>query len=84
VLDDLQPTVASLGDLSPDLENLFKNVDPLIDAGDKGLPALSRTLSVVFFLLSTVFVWRSFYGMRIGGSQPSVSHRAVGAVARGK
>jgi K(+)-stimulated pyrophosphate-energized sodium pump len=47
-------------------------------------PALSRTLSVVFFLLSTVFVWRSFYGMRIGGSQPSVPHRAVGAVARGK
>ena len=48
-------------------------------------PALSRTLSVVFFLLSTVFVWRSFYGMRIrGGAQPPVPHRAVGAVARGK
>jgi K(+)-stimulated pyrophosphate-energized sodium pump len=47
-------------------------------------PALSRTLSVVFFLLSTVFVWRSFYGMRIRGGEPSLTHRAVGAVARGK
>jgi K(+)-stimulated pyrophosphate-energized sodium pump len=47
-------------------------------------PTLSRTLSVVFFLLSAVFVWRSFYGMRIRGGEPSVPHRAVGAVARGK
>jgi K(+)-stimulated pyrophosphate-energized sodium pump len=47
-------------------------------------PTLSRTLSVVFFLLSTVFVWRSFYGMRIRGGEPSPSHRAVGAVVRGK
>jgi K(+)-stimulated pyrophosphate-energized sodium pump len=47
-------------------------------------PTLPRTLSVVFFLLSTVFVWRSFYGMRIRGGEPSVNHRAVGAVARGK
>jgi len=29
-------------------------------------PALSHGLAVVFFALSTVFVWRSFYGMRIG------------------
>jgi K(+)-stimulated pyrophosphate-energized sodium pump len=28
---------------------------------------LSHTLAVVFFLLSLVFVYRSFYGMRIGG-----------------
>jgi K(+)-stimulated pyrophosphate-energized sodium pump len=47
-------------------------------------PTLPRTLSVVFFILSTVFVWRSFYGMRIRGSEPTVPHRAVGAVARGK
>jgi hypothetical protein len=44
VLDDLQPTLVSLRELSPDLENLFDNIDPLISAGDKGLPALSRTL----------------------------------------
>jgi K(+)-stimulated pyrophosphate-energized sodium pump len=29
-------------------------------------PALSHGLAVVFFGLSAVFVWRSFYGMRIG------------------
>ncbi len=28
---------------------------------------LSHTLSAVFFLVSVFFVWRSFYGMRIGG-----------------
>jgi K(+)-stimulated pyrophosphate-energized sodium pump len=32
---------------------------------DQG-PLLSHTLAAVFFALSTVFVWRSFYGMRIG------------------
>jgi K(+)-stimulated pyrophosphate-energized sodium pump len=47
-------------------------------------PGLSRVLSVVFFVLSTVFVWRSFYGMRIRGSDRAVPHGAVGAVARGK
>jgi len=47
-------------------------------------PGLSLLLSAVFFLLSTVFVWRSFYGMRIRGGEPSVPQPAVGAVARGK
>jgi K(+)-stimulated pyrophosphate-energized sodium pump len=28
-------------------------------------PALGRWLAVLFFLASTVFVWRSFYRMRI-------------------
>lgn len=28
-------------------------------------PSLAHTLAAVFFLISTVFVWRSFYGMRI-------------------
>jgi K(+)-stimulated pyrophosphate-energized sodium pump len=28
-------------------------------------PGISHVLSGVFFLISTVFVWRSFYGMRI-------------------
>jgi len=32
------------------------------DAG----PGLGRMLSALFFLLALVFVWRSFYGMRIG------------------
>src|SRR5213596_632060 len=45
---------------------------------------VSHALSLVFFLLSTVFVWRSFYGMRIKGGEPAVTHGPVGAVARSK
>jgi K(+)-stimulated pyrophosphate-energized sodium pump len=49
-------------------------------------PALSRTLAAVFFALSVVFVWRSFYGMRIQSSSPEAgaSTGRVSAVARGK
>jgi K(+)-stimulated pyrophosphate-energized sodium pump len=49
-------------------------------------PGLSRVLSLVFFLLSTVFVWRSFYGMRIrsGTSAPADGRARAGAVAGGK
>jgi K(+)-stimulated pyrophosphate-energized sodium pump len=32
---------------------------------DQG-PMLGHVLAAVFFGLSTIFVWRSFYGMRIG------------------
>jgi K(+)-stimulated pyrophosphate-energized sodium pump len=31
-------------------------------------PVVSRTLSAVFLVLSLVFVWRSFYRMRIGSA----------------
>ncbi|MEO5770269.1 MAG: sodium/proton-translocating pyrophosphatase, partial [Polyangia bacterium] len=34
----------------------------------------SAILAGVFFLVSTVFVWRSFYGMRIGTEQSAVAH----------
>jgi hypothetical protein len=30
---------------------------------------LSHTLSALFLLGSAVFVWRSFYGMRIGAAK---------------
>jgi K(+)-stimulated pyrophosphate-energized sodium pump len=30
-------------------------------------PVMSHILAAVFFLISLIFVWRSFYGMRIGG-----------------
>ena len=51
---------------------------------DRG-PGLSRLLAALFFVLSAVFVWRSFYGMRIrGGGEPVATPRSVGAVARGK
>jgi K(+)-stimulated pyrophosphate-energized sodium pump len=32
---------------------------------------VSATLAAVFFLISVVFVWRSFYGMRIGAGEPA-------------
>jgi K(+)-stimulated pyrophosphate-energized sodium pump len=48
-------------------------------------PGLSRTLSAVFFLISAVFVWRSFYGMRIRGAAPATAAAGqVSVVARGK
>ena len=37
-------------------------------AADAG-QGLSHALSAVFFVLSMVFVWRSFYGMRIGSGE---------------
>jgi len=49
-------------------------------------PMLSRALAAVFFAVSVVFVWRSFYGMRIRSGAPAASAPAgrMGAVARGK
>ncbi|OLB51864.1 MAG: sodium-translocating pyrophosphatase [Candidatus Rokubacteria bacterium 13_2_20CM_2_70_11] len=45
---------------------------------------LSLFLAALFFAVSVVFVWRSFYAMRIGGGAPAkVETRRVGAVARG-
>ena len=37
--------------------------------GDTG-SQLTLALSAVFFVLSMIFVWRSFYGMRIGSGKP--------------
>jgi K(+)-stimulated pyrophosphate-energized sodium pump len=47
---------------------------------------LSRVLAAVFFASSLVFVWRSFYGMRIRSGAPAAagSHAAVSVAARGK
>ena len=42
--DDLAPTVRDLGDLSPDLERLFHDVGPLVDASATGVPAAERFL----------------------------------------
>jgi hypothetical protein len=38
-MDDLRPTLIALRDLSPDLKTLFRNLDPLIEAGKVSLPA---------------------------------------------
>lgn len=42
VANDISPTLASVRRLSPNLESLFRNFDPLIDASVEGLPALER------------------------------------------
>jgi len=50
-------------------------------------PALTRVLAAVFFAVSLVFVWRSFYAMRIrSGAQPvAADMRApIGDSVRGK
>jgi K(+)-stimulated pyrophosphate-energized sodium pump len=52
-------------------------------------PGLGHVLAGVFFALSLVFVWRSFYGMRIrsgntGTPAPTGARRRASAVAGGK
>jgi K(+)-stimulated pyrophosphate-energized sodium pump len=45
-------------------------------------PGLSRVLAAMFFAASLVFVWRSFYGMRIrGGEPPATKAQRAAAVA---
>jgi phospholipid/cholesterol/gamma-HCH transport system substrate-binding protein len=44
VADDISPTLDSIRRLSPDLERLFRNLGPLIDAARTGFPALERFL----------------------------------------
>src|SRR5438874_1989310 len=44
---------------------------------------LSRTLAVVFFVVSAFFVWRSFYGMRIGSGAQAGAPAPTRAVAGG-
>jgi K(+)-stimulated pyrophosphate-energized sodium pump len=39
---------------------------------------ITGVMATVFFVISAFFVWRSFYGMRIGGSAAAGS-RAAGA-----
>jgi K(+)-stimulated pyrophosphate-energized sodium pump len=40
-------------------------------------PALSHLLAALFFVVSWIFVYRSFYGMRIGGAQEAEAARAA-------
>jgi phospholipid/cholesterol/gamma-HCH transport system substrate-binding protein len=39
---ELSPTLTDLSALAPDLRGLFRDLDPLIDASQRGLPALTR------------------------------------------
>jgi K(+)-stimulated pyrophosphate-energized sodium pump len=45
---------------------------------------LSRGLAVVFFVVSAFFVYRSFYGMRIGAASPTAAPAHGSAVAGGQ
>jgi phospholipid/cholesterol/gamma-HCH transport system substrate-binding protein len=54
---DLGPTLRDLGDLAPDLERLFLNVDPLVDASRSGVPAAERFLEGAEPLLEAVHVF---------------------------
>ncbi len=40
-------------------------------------PILGKALAVIFFAISFVFVYRSFYSMRIGGSKPQEQNKAA-------
>ena len=45
---------------------------------------LNYVLAAVFFLVSTYFVWRSFYGMRIGGNEvPDMKVKDMGTDREG-
>ncbi len=49
-----------------------------------GDPTLTRVLALAFFLVSVYFVWRSFYGMRIGTEVKAARGAAsVGEIAAG-
>jgi K(+)-stimulated pyrophosphate-energized sodium pump len=51
-----------------------------------GGTGLSRVLSLAFFVVSLIFVWRSFYGMRIrsGETAPAGGRARAGVVAGGR
>jgi K(+)-stimulated pyrophosphate-energized sodium pump len=49
-----------------------------LTARNNGDTTLTHILAAVFFLISMVFVWRSFYGMRIGGSIAEKQLEGVG------
>jgi K(+)-stimulated pyrophosphate-energized sodium pump len=48
--------------------------------GENG-PMISHVLALVFFLISAVFVWRSFYAMRIGSLKAEASEARADAMA---
>ena len=48
----LSPTLKSLSALAPDAKKLFRDIDPLVDASKKGLPATQRFLDELHPLLA--------------------------------
>jgi K(+)-stimulated pyrophosphate-energized sodium pump len=52
-------------------------VELAVEMTKNGQQGLTRLLSVIFFIISMVFVYRSFYGMRIGKSEGEARETAV-------
>jgi K(+)-stimulated pyrophosphate-energized sodium pump len=48
-------------------------VELAVDLTAKQGPAIGHILAAIFFLVSVVFVYRSFYGMRIAAVQKEIS-----------
>jgi K(+)-stimulated pyrophosphate-energized sodium pump len=46
-------------------------VELAVSLADQRGAQFTHILAAVFFLISVAFVWRSFYGMRIGGTAPA-------------
>jgi K(+)-stimulated pyrophosphate-energized sodium pump len=62
-------------------------VELAVSLTERNGPILSRVLSFVFLVVSMVFVWRSFYGMRIRSETPAApagGQARAGAVAGGR
>ena len=55
--------------------------NPTGQFGENG-PMISHILALVFFLISAVFVWRSFYAMRIGTLKAEATRGSVGCNGR--
>lgn len=53
VAEELSPTLVALGDVAPDLEALFTDLGPLIDASEEGLPATRTFLDELGPFLGT-------------------------------
>jgi K(+)-stimulated pyrophosphate-energized sodium pump len=49
-------------------------VELAVEMTKNGQQGLTRILSVVFFIISMIFVYRSFYGMRIGNEASAAQH----------
>jgi virulence factor Mce-like protein len=56
-IDELRPTLHSLGDLGPDLRRLFVNLGPLIDSSKRSLPALRQIFAGLEPTLAALGPW---------------------------
>ena len=54
-------------------------VELAVEMNRAGQEGLTRVLSAVFLLISMIFVYRSFYGMRIQVQEPEAQRKAVAA-----